>query len=60
MDGAGVSSDMVVCGRVKECCVHLHSCIQKWRELSSTSFDVANKIVNTSLESKYYYMLSHN
>ena len=52
MNGAVVSSDELVRHRVKECCVHLHSCIQKWKELSSASFDVANKLVNTSLESK--------
>ena len=46
-------TDQLVCHRVKECCVHLHSCIQSWKELSTTSFDVASKLVNSSLESRY-------
>ena len=38
--------------RVKECCVNLHSYIQKWKELSSKGFDLANQIINTAIEHK--------
>lgn len=38
--------------RLKECCVHLHSNVQKWKELSSKGFDLANQIVNLGIEKK--------
>lgn len=46
-------ADQLVCHRVKECCVHLHSCVQKWKELNNKGFDIASKLVNLSLQKKY-------
>ena len=43
----------LVSHRVKECCVVLHSCVQKWKELSSKGFDLANQIVNLNIQHKY-------
>ena len=50
--------DHLVCHRIKECCVHLHSNVQKWKELNSKGFDVANRIVNSTIQQKYVCTLS--
>ena len=40
----------LTCRRVKDCCALMHNTILKWQSLTSESFDVASKIVNTSTE----------
>ena len=45
-------ADSVVCHRVKECCVRLHSCVQKWQQLNSQGLDIANKLVQIVIQSK--------
>lgn len=47
-----VMADSVVCHRVKECCVRLHSCVQKWQQLNSQGLDIANKLVQIVIQSK--------
>lgn len=46
--------------RVKECCVQLHSCVQKWKELSSRGYDLVDKLINASMQLKlphlFYFM----
>ena len=44
--------DQLVGHRVKECCVHLHNSIQKWKELSTRGFNLANQIVNSTMQYK--------
>ena len=51
-----VSSDQLVSHRVKDCCVHLHGSVQKWKQLSDKGFDIANKLVNSLLQQKYVSM----
>ena len=45
-------ADSLVCHRVKECCVCLHSCVQKWKQLNSEGLDIANKLVQTIIQKK--------
>jgi len=45
-------ADSLVCHRVKECCVRLHSCVQRWQQLKSEGLDVASKLVNVLMQSK--------
>jgi len=45
-------ADQLTCHRVKECCVHLHSCVQQWKQFNSRGFDIASKLVNVILQSK--------
>ena len=51
-----VSSDQLVCHRVKDCCVQLHGSVQRWKQLSDKGFDIANKLVNSLLQHKYVSM----
>ncbi|CAI8048383.1 hypothetical protein GBAR_LOCUS26695 [Geodia barretti] len=48
-----MAADSLVVHRVKECCVRLHSCVQKWQQLSSRGLDVASKLVQTVMQNKY-------
>ena len=45
-------ADGLVVHRVKECCVRLHGCVQKWQQLSSQGVDVASKLVQTVVQNK--------
>ena len=44
--------DELILYRVKECCVQLHSNVQKWKELNSQGLELATQIVNLSIENK--------
>lgn len=41
--------DKLVSYRVKECCVQLHTSVQKWKELSAKGFDIVSQVVNTTM-----------
>ncbi len=49
---ASPGADLIVGRRIKECCVHIHSNIQKWKDLSNRGFDLANQLTNSTLEKK--------
>ena len=54
-------ADDLVCRRVKECCVCLHSCVQRWNQLNSLGLGVATKLVNILMRSKCVWItLNYN
>lgn len=46
------AADGLTVRRVRECCVQLHGCVQRWKDLNSQSVDVASELVNTALSNK--------